>query len=110
MHSTYSSVPPPRSLSLTNLFFQVNAEDVLAFADRAVDTAEDAFLHLGRIFKKPAQMTLPIDPGAQPLPAAKKERVVVLGTGWGGHALSKVTQFDANSKCVFIYIYIYIYS
>lgn len=69
---------------------QVNADDVLAFADRAIDTAEDIFMHASRAFKPAAKMNLPLEPGDEPLVATKKERVVVLGTGWGGHAISKV--------------------
>lgn len=70
---------------------QVNVDDVMAFLDRSFDTAEDAVMHLGRVFKKPSEMNLPLRPGEDETPpVTKKERVVVLGTGWGGHAISKV--------------------
>lgn len=72
------------------MILQINTEDVLAFADRTIDTVEDMVMHAARMFKKPAKMNLPMKPGDQPLKAKKKERVVVLGTGWGGHAISKV--------------------
>ncbi|CAM9093564.1 unnamed protein product [Ascophyllum nodosum] len=69
-----------------------STEDILAFADRAIDTAEDAFMHASRMFKPAAVMNLPLSPGDEPraATATKKERIVVLGTGWGGHAISKV--------------------
>ncbi|CBN78336.1 NADH dehydrogenase (ubiquinone) [Ectocarpus siliculosus] len=75
---------------------KVSPEDVLAFADRAIDTAEDVFMHATRAFKPAARMNLPLQDGedAPPLTATKKERIVVLGTGWGGHAISKVIDSD----------------
>lgn len=65
---------------------------MLAFADRAIDTAEDIFMHATRAFKPAEKMNLPLSDGdgKPPLTATKKERIVVLGTGWGGHAISKV--------------------
>lgn len=70
---------------------QINTADVLAFADRAIDTAEDALMHATRAFQPAAKMNLPLKSGEdKPLTATKRERIVVLGTGWGGHAISKV--------------------
>lgn len=69
----------------------MSKDDVLAFADRGLDTAEDAFMHARRMFEPAAKMNLPLKAeDGEPLPATKKERLVVLGTGWGGHAISKV--------------------
>lgn len=73
---------------------QVSPEDILAFADRTIDTIEDVFMHATRAFMPAAKMNLPLSSDGQEEPplltATKKERIVVLGTGWGGHAISKV--------------------
>lgn len=69
---------------------QVSSDDLLALADRAIDTAEDIFMHASRAFAPAEAMNLPLTPGDEPLTATKKPRIVVLGTGWGGHAISKV--------------------
>ncbi|CAM9357939.1 unnamed protein product [Ectocarpus fasciculatus] len=75
---------------------KVSPEDVLAFADRTIDSVEDVFMHATRAFKPAARMNLPLQDGEDkpPLTATKKERIVVLGTGWGGHAISKVIDSD----------------
>lgn len=77
-------------LIVTCIYVQVSSEDILAFADRAIDTAEDVFMHASRAFAPAEKMNLPLTPGDEPLTATKKQRLVVLGTGWGGHAISKV--------------------
>eukprot|EP00752_Nemacystus_decipiens_P005671 g5132.t1 len=77
---------------------KVSPEDVLAFADRTIDTIEDVFMHATRAFMPAAKMNLPLSSDGQEEPplltATKKERIVVLGTGWGGHAISKVIDSD----------------
>lgn len=51
-------------------------------------------MHATRAFMPAAKMNLPLSSDDQEEPplltATKKERIVVLGTGWGGHAISKV--------------------
>ena len=80
------------------MYVQVSSEDILAFADRAMDTAEDVFMHASRAFAPAEKMNLPLTPssGDEPLTATKKQRLVVLGTGWGGHAISKLAHHDAK--------------
>ena len=70
---------------------------MLAFADRTIDTVEDVFMHATRAFMPAAKMNLPLSDDdlnePPPLSATTKERIVVLGTGWGGHAISKVRMY-----------------
>eukprot|EP00904_Undaria_pinnatifida_P012839 jgi/Undpi1/8686/HiC_scaffold_25.g11151.m1 len=73
---------------------KVSSDDLLALADRAIDTAEDIFMHASRAFAPAEAMNLPLTPGDEPLTATKKPRIVVLGTGWGGHAISKVIDVE----------------
>lgn len=94
VQSTNTTLRPLRPSKPKTTNTQVSPEDVLAFADRTIDTIEDVFMHATRAFMPAAKMNLPLSSEGQeeppPLRATKKERVVVLGTGWGGHAISKV--------------------
>lgn len=61
-------------------------------------------MHVSRAFKPAAKMNLPLEPGDEPLTATKKERVVILGTGWGGHAISKVMMTDMGFFLVNLFL------
>jgi hypothetical protein len=66
-------------------FYEFGANETIQFAtlfERLLDTVEDAVLHARRI---------PYDKGwIEHKPGGKLKTVVVLGSGWGAHALMKV--------------------
>eukprot|EP00929_Paragymnodinium_shiwhaense_P074584 TRINITY_DN38181_c0_g1_i1.p1 TRINITY_DN38181_c0_g1~~TRINITY_DN38181_c0_g1_i1.p1 ORF type:complete len:634 (-),score=152.87 TRINITY_DN38181_c0_g1_i1:401-2215(-) len=71
-------------------------EDALMVAEELASSVEDAALHVSRIG--------PWLSGSQPDEAEEKatgkRRIVVLGTGWAGHALTKVLDPAVNDVCV----------
>ncbi|CAM9349280.1 unnamed protein product, partial [Choristocarpus tenellus] len=73
---------------------KVDPADMLALADRTLDTIEDATMHLRRVFSPPASTSISQSPDEDRMLDGVKPRIVVLGTGWGGHALSKVIDVD----------------
>lgn len=79
------------------------ADDLVQISDEVLNTVEDAALHFGRV---PPWLTKPdVDkPNVQETNAAstaqKRKRVVVLGTGWGAHALSKIVDLASSDVCV----------
>ncbi|CAM9865724.1 unnamed protein product, partial [Discosporangium mesarthrocarpum] len=87
-------VGPPQQED-DNLMWKVDIDpdDMLALADRTMDTLEDAVMHLRRAYAPRASITVPraTDDGGK---GRAKPRLVVLGTGWGGHAISKVIDVD----------------
>ncbi|CAM9502307.1 unnamed protein product [Phaeothamnion confervicola] len=70
---------------------EVDLNDALAFLDRSLDTLEDAAQHASRLWR-------PIDAAERSRQPSKnkggKPRIIVIGTGWGGHALSKVIDVE----------------
>ncbi len=79
--------PAPRAFAVS-----VTAEEALAVLDGAIDTAEDAALHLRRLVRgTPAASTLQADFADDTDP---RPRLVILGSGWAAHALIKVIDTD----------------
>ncbi len=62
--------------------------DLLLLVDRTLDTVEDVGVHLRRAVGRDIDRRFRKDRLTRK--AGDKPRVVVLGTGWGGHAVSKV--------------------
>ena len=88
-----SRPPTPRASAVA-----VTAEEALAVLDGAIDTAEDAALHLRRLVRgTPAASTLQADFADDSDP---RPRLVILGSGWAAHALIKV--IDTNTWRVLV--------
>eukprot|EP00611_Tribonema_gayanum_P008774 TRINITY_DN183_c0_g1_i1.p1 TRINITY_DN183_c0_g1~~TRINITY_DN183_c0_g1_i1.p1 ORF type:complete len:599 (-),score=180.28 TRINITY_DN183_c0_g1_i1:874-2670(-) len=99
--TTPTPVPPPNGGDFTppqkdkDLFLKLELDyaDFIAFSGRAVDTVEDALTHLRRSWEPKALGALNIKRDLSTQEGAKP-RLVVLGTGWGGHALVKVIDHE----------------
>lgn len=85
--------PLVKPIDRREIFFkgEFDAADIFAFLDRSLDTLEDAGMHLSRLWRP---LELESRGRLTAKPATGKPRVIVVGTGWGGHALSKVIDVD----------------
>lgn len=69
-------------------FWQLVLADLFLLVDRTLDTVEDAGVHLRRATERDMDRRFRRDRLEKK--DETKKRVMVLGTGWGGHAVSKV--------------------
>ncbi|CAM9706741.1 unnamed protein product [Chrysoparadoxa australica] len=80
------------------LKLELDFNDAVAFAGRALDTVEDAALHFKRMIFPAGPTPTPLEDTPETPEAGKKRtgkpRIVVIGCGWGGHAMSKVLDHE----------------
>jgi len=69
-------------------FWQLVLGDIFLLVDRTLDTVEDVGVHLRRATERDIDKRFRRDRLERK--DETKKRVMVLGTGWGGHAVSKV--------------------
>jgi len=69
-------------------FWQLVLGDIFLLVDRTLDTVEDIGVHLRRATERDMDKRFRKDRLERK--DETKKRVMVLGTGWGGHAISKV--------------------
>lgn len=74
--------------------------DLLLLFDRALDTVEDIGVHLRRATERDLDRRFRKD--RLSVKRGDKPRVLILGTGWGGHAVAKVID---NGECVCVCVY-----
>lgn len=98
--SPLSAAPAPveDEPSYASLIFN----DLLLLFDRALDTVEDIGVHLRRATERDLDRRFRKD--RLSVKRGDKPRVLILGTGWGGHAVAKVID---TGKCVCVYVYVF---
>lgn len=92
--SSPSSPPPlpPNANTNTNQM-ELILKDLMVLFDRALDTIEDIGVHLRRATERDIQARFGSISNRKERLTKKRSnlpRVVILGTGWGGHAIAKV--------------------
>lgn len=80
-------------------------EDIAEVADEALSTLEDVTLHLKRLTpwlsREETQIIQPVSSKAEHTWVEEgKKRIVVLGTGWAAHAISKVIDLENSEVCI----------
>lgn len=75
------------------------AEDVAVATDEALNTLEDAAMHMSRLAPWLTQSAEERAIRATPSLTGKR-RIVVLGTGWAAHAIAKVVDANENDVCM----------
>jgi len=93
----YNSGGP--QIPFLNQIGQLDARTLERISDAAFDTFEDAYLHFRREFESPKDRKLRLL--QMDLNRKKKRRIVVLGFGWAGHAISKIIDTD-NTEVIFV--------
>jgi len=71
-------------------------EDLAGVVEEAVNTIEDASLHISR----QVQFALNTTPSPADADVEKRRRIVILGTGWAAHAICKVVDLSSSDVTV----------
>ena len=101
-HRALSAAPAPvqdDEPSYASLIFN----DMLLLFDRALDTVEDIGVHLRRATERDVDRRFRKD--RLSTKSGDKPRVLILGTGWGGHAVAKIID---TGQCVCVCVYMYV--